>query len=72
VTFIPASNASTNAPGISGLSILSSRFSDYPVWDTDAFDVRIVSTDPFVSEVGWKKDSTVRSVIYYAPRNEED
>ena len=67
LTFVPDANAVTNAPGVSGMGVLFSAFGDTPHWDTDAFRIDIVSTNPTVSKVTWAGDVATHATICYIP-----
>ena len=67
LTFIPDANAVTNAPGVSAMGVLYSAFGDTPHWDTDAFRIDIVSTNPTVSKVTWAGDVATHATIRYIP-----
>ena len=67
LTFVPDANAVTNAPGVSGMGVLFSAFGDTPHWDTDAFRIDIVSTNPTVSKVTWAGDVATHATIRYIP-----
>ena len=67
LTFVPDANAVTNAPGVSGMGVLYSAFGDTPHWDTDAFRIDIVSTNPTVSKATWAGDVATHATIRYIP-----
>ena len=72
LTFYPIPAFTNNAANITGVSVLSTRFADGLQWNTSDFDIRLVSTNPAVSEVGWPEPEETRAVIYYAPREREE
>ncbi len=72
LTFMPIAAYTNNAANVTSISVLSSRYADGYKWDTDAFDIRLVSTNPVISEVGWPESLDTRSVIFYAPRKDEE
>ena len=65
LTFMPDEYASTNAPAVSGMGVLCSAFGDTPHWDTGAFRIDIVATNPTVSKVIWAGDVPTHATIYY-------
>jgi hypothetical protein len=71
-TFFPLATYTNNSANVASVHVLSSRFANGFVWDTDTYDIRLVSTNPPVSEIGWPEAEETRSVIYYAPRKEEE
>jgi len=72
MTFMPIPAYTNNAAAITGVAVQSSRFVDGYQWNTGDYDIRIVETDPVVSEIGWPLSDDTRAVIYYSPRKEEE
>ena len=65
-TFYPAStNVFTNAPGVSGIHLLASQFSDGYHLATPDFHVELAATNPTACRVVWPEDFSTRALIHY-------